>query len=600
MKSLRSLYRFLGSVYLALILIAATALFVVAGTFIESATQSHQHAALFTYDTPLFAALLWGFFINILVSAIRRWPFRWKHVPFLTTHLGLLMILAGVLIKHYYGVQGSMMLLEGTGSQRIIQANTYAIQVDQKGDKKPVRYPLRKSLGGSFIPDIALETPGPSIRLGEFAPHCSQHLVSWIKGPCAVIRGIDPLPLLSVGKQEETLPLGRQVRFSPHSLPWKIYALKTSDVEHTVASLYANNDHQRPFLAIILDETEQEGDLHFVACYQGQVWSESLIKGKLDSLIAYEDGFLGYATRIEIPFFPNKAQEDLSANQLELILRQAVTSDAELPAPLQRLKEVCETQNTDFPRVAAEFLLPLVKQYQLDSARQSQIEASRSERGSPSPIGKGDEEDQFSKAAASQNGNFQLEDGITPTSLALETSVVAEHRALPPGKKLEDNMPMVTVVVRKGKQAQHISLAYDKTGSGLKWPVLDGQYLLRFQPQFKEIPYRLRLRHARQINYPNSSQPYSFESDLMITDQRSMIGVEKTISMNQVHETWDGYRFYLSAMTPADETAVKQVQIVVNHDPAKYFLTYPGAFVLSCGILMLFILRPFFLHRKIR
>jgi uncharacterized protein YijF (DUF1287 family) len=60
-----------------------------------------------------------------------------------------------------------------------------------------------------------------------------------------------------------------------------------------------------------------------------------------------------------------------------------------------------------------------------------------------------------------------------------------------------------------------------------------------------------------------------------------------------VHETWDGYRFYLSSITPSDESAVKQVQIVVNYDPAKYLLTYPGAIVLSCGILMLFLLRPY-------
>jgi len=57
---------------------------------------------------------------------------------------------------------------------------------------------------------------------------------------------------------------------------------------------------------------------------------------------------------------------------------------------------------------------PLVKNSHVDSARQSQIEASRSERGSPSRIGKGDEEDRFGTAAASQHGSFQLEDGILP------------------------------------------------------------------------------------------------------------------------------------------------------------------------------------------
>jgi|688.fasta_scaffold27635_4 lipopolysaccharide export system ATP-binding protein len=55
----------------------------------------------------------------------------------------------------------------------------------------------------------------------------------------------------------------------------------------------------------------------------------------------------------------------------------------------------------------------LVENSHFESERQSQIEASRSERGSPSRKGKGEEEDQFGKAVASQNGNFQLDAGIS-------------------------------------------------------------------------------------------------------------------------------------------------------------------------------------------
>lgn len=39
----------------------------------------------------------------------------------------------------------------------------------------------------------------------------------------------------------------------------------------------------------------------------------------------------------------------------------------------------------------------------LDSARPSQIEASRSEREGPAPCAQGDEEDRFGKVAASPN-----------------------------------------------------------------------------------------------------------------------------------------------------------------------------------------------------
>ena len=52
----------------------------------------------------------------------------------------------------------------------------------------------------------------------------------------------------------------------------------------------------------------------------------------------------------------------------------------------------------------------------------------------------------------------------------------------------------------------------------------------------------IRLRQAREIHYPHTQQPYSYESDILIA-QHDGEPVEKTLSMNHVHETWDGYRF---------------------------------------------------------
>ena len=58
--------------------------------------------------------------------------------------------------------------------------------------------------------------------------------------------------------------------------------------------------------------------------------------------------------------------------------------------------------------------------------------------------------------------------------------------------------------------------------------------------------------------------------------------------MNSVHETWDGYRFYLSAISKPSLHALKSAQIIVNRDPAKYFLTYPGIFLVFMGTILLF------------
>ena len=66
--------------------------------------------------------------------------------------------------------------------------------------------------------------------------------------------------------------------------------------------------------------------------------------------------------------------------------------------------------------------------------------------------------------------------------------------------------------------------------------------------------------------------------------------------MNRVHETWEGYRFYLSSISPQEEGFLKKIQLVVNHDPGKYWLTYPGAIILTLGIILLFWLNPYKNH----
>jgi hypothetical protein len=140
---------------------------------------------------------------------------------------------------------------------------------------------------------------------------------------------------------------------------------------------------------------------------------------------------------------------------------------------------------------------------------------------------------------------------------------------------------MVTLEARNGMQKELVLLSYDPTAKGFKWPVLNGEYLLRFQPKSIEIPYHVRMRRARQINYAHSTQPFSYECDCTIN------GEEVTLSMNHVYETWDVYRFYLANIS--QENNIHRVNIVVNRDPAKYYLTYPGAIILSLGIGMLFL-----------
>ncbi|MFT5319573.1 MAG: hypothetical protein ACI8RA_002854 [Chlamydiales bacterium] len=186
-----------------------------------------------------------------------------------------------------------------------------------------------------------------------------------------------------------------------------------------------------------------------------------------------------------------------------------------------------------------------------------------------------------------------LEASFLPTPNTLECSITKRYIEMPFKNKIEDNIPKISLLVSEGAKKQLITLAYDPYGNGLKWPTLNGEYLFRFQPRFLEIPYHVRLRDTRQLNYASSMQAFSYESDIIITDKRNGESVEATLSMNNVYETWDGYRFYMANISPPNEVAAQRAQIIVNHDPGKYWLTYPGGCILTVGMVLLFWLRPY-------
>ena len=750
MKYLGSIYHFLGSIYLAIGLIATAAALTIAGTLIESKTDSHQYAAQFTYKSPWFALLLWGFFINILFSATRRWPFKKKHVPFLMTHAGLLMILGGVLIKNYFGLQGSMGLIEGSASDEIFEAGTYVVQLEKRGEQAfPLRYELlQNSWGHRFFShhqdDLHLEVV-------DYFPHSSERLQTWIKQNQGHITGLRPFPVHEWnGQTLEDLPVSAQFE------SWNIYAFRTSQLAELVKAAYLQGMHMRlvnrhteevvyegslsqalkqpvgeakvalsleiapkqgflnPELTLDIDSNQVviplagphslihnspsktylghaplaidlerppallfiEDDCVYLFAFDahGRVHSQIFQHNALNPIVTYDKGFGGYSVQAEIPFGKSLTRQDIeNIQKTQLIdqLKKERPNHSHLAPPLVCFKNAClETQQefedscvaflawwnhnpqwlypaqTALPKPLNAVFAALTFSPQEQKACQwisrvfqeidPQLAAGKdiplilqqirwpieppTDLDAPSLLTLLTQQisavgdllpplDQTSEALSPEEkahlfsaylrlfgihwSTIAAEPSINVESFVLESPITSLKTPLPPTKKIEDNLPLISLKISKGNAVQWLALTYDPHASNFRWPIFNGEYLIRFQPKFQKIPYKLRLRQARQINYANSLQPYSYESDLLITNKKTKSSLDKTISMNHVHETWDGFRFYLANIFPATEVAVKHVQIVVNHDPAKYILTYPGAFLLSLGILLLFWMKPY-------
>ncbi|MBA3721385.1 MAG: hypothetical protein H0W88_03190 [Parachlamydiaceae bacterium] len=798
MKIIKALFHFFGGLYFAIFLISITATTIILGTFLEAHTDSHLFAAQFTYGHPFFSVLIIFFFVNILFSALRRWPFKKHHVPFLITHLGLLMLLAGCIIKNWFGIQGNLSITEGAESHFISKPHSYALTIEKKDPSNPfhkVAWKIPFALQARSI----FKNPSFSdlqIKVLGFTPHASEKLQTWIKNDHAYIAGIPQIPV-QVGDEYELAPLKfsrkSQLRLQDSTL-WNLIAIRTDNIEKVISQIYVEDlriltqslqepekrleynfkeiidkpqsiyngfatftlnlhysddagfvdpsiqlkshinetkkvedlfvklngndslytqqqensfsrspsykiDLWRPNPILLLIE-DLQGDSHLFAFDQhGRVHAESYNPSKLRSLAVYDGGFGGYSVQSTIPFphFPSSRKDKESADLhfLSTQLRQALESQLQLSPPLLLLKNACDKVNVNFVSTFLEFLtlwnnsvqmlmpidaklnpllLNVLNNFDWNNLtfeqKQGCLGVCMLFERLQEPLARGDDivevmkKNKWPLIAEINKQNktpqellphiaqqmFMLSEELPPFSsqniltpndkahlfsafllaygidyqsiypfpesgeenfdrliayhsiadestsltyepIILEAPVTPKHRKELPKTKLEDLSPLIFIEAQKGEKKQIFSLAYDPFESSLKWPILNGEYLVRFQQQEIDIPYRIRLRQARQINYTQSNQPESYECDIVVTSGNQP-PVEKTLSMNHVYETWEGYRFYLAGMMTS-ESGLKRVQLVVNYDPTKYYLTYPGALTMSLGIILLFWLRPY-------
>lgn len=790
MKIIKKILYFLSSVYLALLLIICAALTVIAGTLLESHTGSHQLAAQWTYEHPLFLILLSLFFVNILFSALRRWPFRKNHIPFLITHLGLLMMIGGTMAKNRYGLQGHLSVWEGSASQEVLLPYTYALYIEKnENNSRENRHtflPLSTLHRTTYFPS---NFPFLKCKIIGFAPHVTPALKTWIKDSKLCLKGVPPIKV-EKWTSKDPFPIGLIVPLSQKSaVKWRVSALNTKNIKEALKAsylqdlilkitdkrdsknileislkeallkplffadnhwqfnldlthhpqegfltaslscrikkqgatktefftvslknenaLYLNSESKwkSPFFTLDLKRSRPSlcfienitGELSLFAfdCH-GRVHEESFDPTHMRNLFSFDSGFGGYALQaiIPVPPFDSGRQEKERAEAWELTnqFKEALAQATSLSPPLTCLKKACLKTQEDFAEIFICFLsewhncgepflfkkapsdriqrvlnaIEWEKITDLDSQgmkwtaqlfdvlEESSDEGEDSlsilsnrkwpltdklkealekdEQASPSnllaqqifslvsylPLIEEPSPPLEPQQSAKLLSTFFRGYGIDYPSLMTcfnqqqeELNLLEKYQAfssknkkidkeilietavnllVTPSKiplKVEDRIPGIVLEVEQGDIKEKIALPYDQNGTDLKWPILRGAYALRFQPKVEKLPYRIRLRQARQIIYPQSPQTYSYESDILITENEHP-PIAETLSMNRVYETWTGYRFYLSGINKSGHSGIKKIQLVINHDPFKYFITYPGILLVFIGTILLF------------
>jgi hypothetical protein len=137
-----SVFKFFASLRFALFLLCLLGLVFALGTFVESG-YSTETAKLLVYRSPWLSLLLILLALNVAASALDRLPWKKKHVGFVVTHAGIVVILAGSLLTRAYGVEGQLAIEEGKTEGRIV-LDEAVVQVFSGKDVPLASYPVRR------------------------------------------------------------------------------------------------------------------------------------------------------------------------------------------------------------------------------------------------------------------------------------------------------------------------------------------------------------------------------------------------------------------------------------------------------------------------
>ncbi len=99
----------LGSLNLAVLLLIVIAGMIAFATIMESRFDTTV-ARYYIYDNPFFMLWLIALALNLLCAAFTRWPWQRKHVGFVVTHAGIILLLTGAVIGHVWGFEAFVTL----------------------------------------------------------------------------------------------------------------------------------------------------------------------------------------------------------------------------------------------------------------------------------------------------------------------------------------------------------------------------------------------------------------------------------------------------------------------------------------------------------
>jgi cytochrome c biogenesis protein ResB len=111
-RAVDKIWLFFSSVKLTIVLLILLAGVMSYGTYVETAL-SNGAARILVYKTWWFDTLLALVALNLIGCTLRRAPYKPHQAGWITTHIALLILMAGSVVTHRFGIHGQMVVPEG-------------------------------------------------------------------------------------------------------------------------------------------------------------------------------------------------------------------------------------------------------------------------------------------------------------------------------------------------------------------------------------------------------------------------------------------------------------------------------------------------------
>ncbi|MBP9865838.1 MAG: cytochrome c biogenesis protein ResB [Candidatus Omnitrophica bacterium] len=563
------IFSFLASLRLAIFLLVSMIGVFSAGTILESLHGANT-AKILVYDALWLEFLLLLLAINLTASAFSRWPWQVKHVGFVLTHLGIIFVLVGSYMTKNWMLDAQMPIEEGQTEYRVIvdQPSIYLFS-----ETMSLEFPLKKKAFAwqgreDLQPEENKESPF-QVQLLNLYPKGRMHesFEAAEDGPAAV----KVLLKNSFINQEQWL-IQNDAEFGRVQMgPVEMVLTDKALVREAAA------DHDKPYLEVRWADRVQQipilPDMIFPAeiALEGTDW-----RARIDAV--FQKGMIEGSVLTE-----HKEGPDNPAVILRLEGPGGVSEKHTVFANYPEFP----TQHGMRPSASGAKIL-----YRLPGGQ-----ASRSKSHELRFVVK-DGQLSYQQMSGSDLKEGVLKEGDKTVTgwMGIEFTIekfyphAERKRYFTPEPNTSEGKlvyPAVQVELQRNGKTKNFWLLQDMPESG----TLDGEFFkIAYSKKRKPLPFKLTLKDFKIEEYPGTSRPASFESEVTLRDDFRGVQKDVRIAMNEPL-IYQGLRVFQASYSRTPGEPDVSV-FAVAYDPG-IFLKYAGAVIMVSGIITMFYTRRF-------